>query len=303
MDWLKNQSPNRIVAPFRYYGGKGNLAKKIVPFLPEARVYVEPFCGAASMFWHLPDKRFPVRVLNDLNGEIINLFRVLQDPETFEEFKHRITYTPYSLDEFRRALSVHERANPVERAWAFFVRQNQGFGGIATCESSWGKVFTISRGVPKNINSYLCRLASLEFFHERLMKVQLDSRDALDVIRYWDSLDTSFYLDPPYVLDTRAECKKNVYKFEMDDKQHHELIEILLNLKGNAVLSGYSNDIYNQLEHSGWQKVEFETSCHAAVRVRGSNLRGKGAASANVRRTEVLWIKSNRETGQGTLFG
>jgi len=282
-------TPRRVMAPVRWYGGKGNMAGRLMPLLPQGRVYVEPYCGAASMFWHLDPPR-PVEVLNDSYGEIINLFRVLQDPTQFEQLWHRLLWTPYSLDEFRHALAVGPDASPVERAWALFVRQNQGISGVAKTEGNWGRVFTVHRGMASTASDWRVRLKLPAYWHDRLTRVQLENRDALEVIRYWDSPDTVFYLDPPYVLSTRVDGNRRVYAHECNDAHHQALVDVLLHIQGRAMLSGYDNPLYKALEEAGWERHEFRTACHAAARARGSNLRGDGAAMANAPRVEVAWV-------------
>ena len=127
-------------SPFRWFGGKSKHAERILSFLPSGRVYVEPFCGAASLFWQ--KEPHPVEVLNDLHSEIVNLFRVLQDPEKVKELEYRIHWTLYSREEFVKALRMEDQEgiSDIDRAWAFYVRQNQGFGGEANSEGNWGRV-------------------------------------------------------------------------------------------------------------------------------------------------------------------
>jgi len=292
---LKNiAQPSRVMAPFMWFGGKGRFANKILPLLPSAQVYVEPFAGAASVFWHLKTP-YNVEVLNDLDGDIVNLFRVLQDPATFKDFEHRIIWTPYSLDEFRRALQ-HNGDDPVMRAWSFYVRQNQGFGGQAKSEGDWGRVFTPSRGMAGNASKWRGRMKTLQTWHDRLTRVQIDNRCALDVIKYWDSPTTLFYIDPPYVQSTR---KSGGYKHEVDDDFHNALVDLCLGLQGNAVLSGYASDVYARLESAGFNRLDFETVCHAACKGRGSVLRGDGNAIAKAPRTESIW--TNFDHGQKAM--
>lgn len=282
--------PNRVMAPVWYYGGKGNMAGKIVPLIPEGNVYVEPYCGAASIFWRLPPRE--VEVLNDIYEEIINLFRVLQDSKTFAELRHRLIWTPYSISEFRRALSIGRGegdSSQVDMAWAFFVRQGQGFNGLSGTEGNWSRVFVSSRDMAKTASSWRGRMKNLDFWHNRLTRVQLDCRDALEVIRYWDSPDTVFYCDPPYVPGTRK--SKNVYAHEVDLDHHRKLVSTLLKVKGKVLLSGYGHLVYWPLQKAGWKKINFQTACHAANKGRGTKLRGKGAVTEHVPRTEVLWIK------------
>jgi DNA adenine methylase len=190
----------RLRAPFQYFGGKSKMLAKLLPLLPPHKVYVEPFCGAASLFFAKPPS--PVEVLNDLNEDVVNVFRVLQNKETHEELRFRLMYTPYARAEFVRALEMRGQKDltPVDRAWAFLVRQNMGVGGTAKTSGNWGRVFISNQGCADVCNSWLMRLSMLDAWRWRLMTVQIDCRDALEVIRYWDSPDTLFYIDPPLML-------------------------------------------------------------------------------------------------------
>lgn len=296
--------PNRVMAPVFWYGGKGRLAPKIVPMIPPGKVYVEPYCGAASIFWHLQPRQ--VEVLNDLHGELVTIFRVLQDAEQFRELTHRLAWTPYSREEFRRALAMRDEPDLslVDRAWAFFVRQNQGFSGIAKTEGSWSRAFISYRGMAAPASKWRGRLASLRVWHERLSRVQIDSVDALRCIAYWDSPDTVFYVDPPYVHATRAKGSRGAYEHEQPDEHHEELIRLLLGITGQAVVSGYDSPIYQPLADAGWRVERIKTASHAAGRVRGTKLRGKGAGLKHAARVEVLWIKSHdKAREQSGLFG
>jgi len=277
-----------------YYGGKGHMAKWIVSHLPKpvpGMVYVEPFAGAASVFWHLPQP-YPVEVLNDRDEKIVALFRVLQDPVKFERLAHRLIWTPYALSEFRKALNLLASGALSEEdlAWAFFTIQNQGFSGAAKSEGQWSRALISNRDMAGTTNRWRGRLKSLQIWHDRLTRVQIDCRDALEVICYWDSLQTVFYCDPPYVPHTRVKGSREMYAHEYSESDHQALMETLLNVKGQVYLSGYASPLHEPLERAGWVRVDCETGCHAAGRVRGSRLRGPGAALRHARRTECLWM-------------
>lgn len=284
----------RVMAPVRWYGGKGNLATWIVPMLPRLGVqrYIEPYCGAASVFWHL-DEPYPVEVLNDLDERIVTLFRVLQDRTMFAELAHRIIYTPYARAEFTRALDIlksWDAHDPVTRAWATFTAQNQGFSGVAVTPGHWGKVL-----IPNNLptTTWQQRLLRLRWWHLRLARVQIDCRDALEVIRYWDDPEALFYLDPPYVSETRVRGERSIYRHEADDAHHRALLDVLCGVRGRAVVSGYASALYDEAltADRGWARHERRTTCYAAARVRGSKLRGAGSVTQHASRTEVLWCK------------
>jgi DNA adenine methylase len=278
------------MAPFRWAGGKGKLAQWIIEYVPDGHIYVEPFAGAASVFWHLP-KPFPVEVLNDLDGDIVNLYRVLQDKTKFEELAHRLIFTPYARAEFVRALQIAKApiATDIDKAWAFFVKQNQGFGGMANRPGSWGRALTcITNDMADTTSKWRSRLKLLSFWHERLSRVQIDCIDAIECIKYWDTPETVFYIDPPYVPNTRKD--RRLYRNEPDLAYHERLVETILAVKGKVLLSCYDHPVYAPLSKAGWHKLVKETACHMAGKIRGSKLQGLGAAKAHVPRTETLYL-------------
>jgi len=304
-EWMPR--PPRIIAPFRYAGGKGRLARHLVRMFPRGdfRVYVEPFCGAASVFWHNP-RPFPVEILNDIDGHIIALFRALQDRDRFERLAHRLLFTPYSRAEFERAWDIifgeTEAEDDVEIAWAIFVVQNMGWGGKPILRrSDWAYSYRSAAGMSEQASEWLVHIKSLEYYHRRLMRVQLECDDALRVIRRHDTTKTFFYLDPPYVPTTRN--MSLAYRCDQDTDFHERLVDLLLETKGAVMLSGYPNEIYRRLEEAGWQTFDFKTTINAAVRGRGSGMQGSGALIQNEKhhRIERVWI-NYRLPEQLTMF-
>jgi len=139
------------------------------------------------------------------------------------------------------------------------------------------------------VSQWQTRLAFLEWWQRRIARAQIDCRDALTVIKYWDSPDTVFYLDPPYVSGTRAKGSKNNYAHECSNIHHRKLVELLLGLEGAVALSGYRHPIYEPLVEAGWQLKTKQTACHAAGKVRGTKLQGVGSGLKEVPREECLW--------------
>jgi len=277
--------------PFIYFGGKGNMIaklKKLIP--PGGQPYLEPFFGAGAVFFSRAPA--PVEVINDIDDDLINVFRVMQDWNKFNVLRHRLMCTLYARAEFIRALEMmknREGLSDIDRAWAFMVKQNFSVSGQATGAGCWGRAFVSCRGVAENANRWLMRLSMLDAFHYRLMMAQIDNRSAVEVIRYWDNEDAVIYCDPPYIMDTR---KSGGYNHEMTDEQHRELVDVLLNCKGAVVLSGYEHDIYTPLIDVGWHITRFNTACSAAVRGRRSGLQGAGNALKKVPRVEVVYRNS-----------
>jgi DNA adenine methylase len=286
-----------------WFGGKGKMIAKLMRHVPQGgRPYCEPYMGAASLFF--ARKPAPVEVLNDLDGDLVNLFRCLQDKEKFEELRHRIRYTLYSRSEFGRALDIlndDSVTDPVQRAWAFFTAKNQGINGIGMSIGNWGRTFDSAGGMAKTTIKWMMHLSMLDDWHLRLLRVQIDNRDALEVIRYWDNPEAVFYVDPPYHQDTRK--TRQFYAVEQDHNHHEQLVETLLACKGAVVLSGYDHPVYAPLADAGWTVTRYETACHAAGRGRGSGLQGIGAAKEKAPRVEVVWANPKAEEAMfGGLF-
>lgn len=280
--------------PIHWYGGKGHMTAKIVPLLPPHRIYVEPFGGGASILLAKPPS--PVEVYNDIDSGLVNFFRVLRDPEKFARFYRLASLTPVSREEYKFCCATwRDCEDEVERAYRWFVVARQSISGKHG--AGWGFTVTASsRGMAGSTSRWLSCLENLPQVAERLLRVQIEHDDFRAVLERYDSPETLFYCDPPYVLSAR---RGSVYQHEMSDEDHRDLVQRLLSLQGQVVLSGYEHPLYQPLTEAGWEVHRFPTSCHAAARIRTSPLRGKGAATAHAPRTEVVWVKRN--SGQAGL--
>lgn len=251
----------------RWAGGKGKQLKDLLPLIPPSRIYVEPFGGGASVL--LNRERMPVEVYNDLDGALVNLFEVVRGNESFDEFSRLLDYTPYSRDEFERCLSFEGLSDPVRRAVAFYTVINQSISGKRLARrGDW------ARGRNDNLaERWYMRHEKLAAIHERIRTVQIEARDALDILQEWDTPDTTFYCDPPYILETRKQ--KKYYAVEPGDEYHKELVDVLLRVKGNVVLSGYDHPIYTQLLAYGWWSDVYNASAIMEVTQAGEGKRGR----------------------------
>lgn len=230
----------------RWAGGKGNQLNDLLPLIPMTRLYVEPFGGGASVL--LNRERSEVEVYNDLDSALVNLFDVLRDRATFWEFVRQVHLTPYSRETFEKATEFDDEPDSVTRAAMFYTFMGQGFSGKRLArKSEW------SRDRISNLaERWFSKQDSLIYIHERLKHVQIECRDALDILVEWDTPDTTFYCDPPYILDTRK--KKKYYAVEPGDEYHNELVDRLVQVQGCVVLSGYDHPIYTRLvdDHGWW---------------------------------------------------
>ncbi|MGK9450286.1 DNA adenine methylase [Acidithiobacillus caldus] len=278
-----------VTPAFSWMGGKNRIRDRIVPYTIGASLYVEPFAGALNVLLGRPCKG--MEVVNDRDERIVNFYRVLQDDVLRDRLMQKLKYTPYARSEFGRALNVlrDSESGSINRAWAFFVAQNQGISGggcNASNENNWG--------VSKERDTaarFRWHVQELEKLAERLSGVIIENRDALQLISTWDAPHAIFYCDPPYVPDTRKMDHRSRYQEEMCLEEHHALIDALLHLKGQAILSGYRHEaVHGPLEAAGWQRIDTKVHLYASVQ------------DKNQKRTECLWISPGIQNQQMGLF-
>ena len=272
-------------SPFPWFGGKAHMRNKLLPLIPEHKIYVEPFGGAASLL--LSKEPSSVEVYNDLDSGLVNFFRVLRDRRKFNRLQFLAYLTPYSREEFEWAAATWaECNNPVDRAHRWFTVARAAFGG--RFGNSWGFTVTAScRGMAAAVSRYLGSVDGLPSIHLRLMRVQIEHRDALFIINTYDTKETFFYLDPPYVPSTR---RGGEYQHELTEDDHRKLVNRLLRVKGKVMLSGYRNPIYAKLEKKGWKRIDWPVVCSAAGSTRLTRIQGPGSATAMQSRVESVWL-------------
>jgi DNA adenine methylase len=259
----------------RYLGGKWRLAPWIIGFFPSHRVYVEPFGGAASVLLRKP--RSMGECYNDLDGEVVNLFRVLRDRVASAELCRLLRLTPFSRAEYDGAFVQTDE--PVERARRLVVRSYMGHGSSsAVSEKSTGfRASLVNRGGALPAGEWPTLPAALLAVTDRLEGVLIEQRPALQVIDRYDEAEALIYLDPPYVTETRSQKRRggkpfHAYAHELSEADHVELLDRIVSCKASVVLSGYpSSDYDRRLE--GWQRHEIGAHADGALD-----------------RTEVVWM-------------
>jgi len=247
-----NIKPKKKVIAFGWYGGKFSHLDFLLPLLPKTHHYCEPFGGSAAVL--LNREPSPVETYNDLEGEDVNFFRVLR--EHTNELIKMIALTPFSREELEIACRNEPDLSPIERARRFYVRARQVRTGLAQKASPgrWAYcVKTSRRGMAGAVSRWLGGIEALEYIAMRLLRVQIENRPAIEVIKRYDSPDTLFYCDPPYPHESRGDS--NAYFYEMTNEEHEELVEVLHSVKGKVVLSGYHCELLDRL-YSDWYCVE-----------------------------------------------
>jgi len=247
----------------RYHGGKWLLAPWIISHFPRHRAYVEPFGGGASVLLRKP--RSYAEVYNDLDGEIVNLFRVVRDHGL--ELVEALELTPFARDEF--VTSYEPCADPVEQARRTVTRSFMGFGSNAHNRKTGFRANSNRSGTTpaRDWRNYPDALVTSI---DRLRGVVIENRDAIAVMAAHDGPETLHYVDPPYVASTRDAGSD--YRHEMTDDDHRRLAYFLRTVEGMVVVSGYPSDLYDEL-FADWRRVD---------RV--------ALADGASKRTEVLWF-------------
>lgn len=251
----------------KYPGAKARLADWICSYIPKHDVYVEPYAGSLAVLFNKP--RCHIETVNDLHGEVVNFFEVVRDNP--EKLKYLIQYTPYGREEYDK--SYLETTDKIERARRFCVRCWQGFG----CANLYHNGFKSGQQTtsPNPARAWAELPNIIEQAAERLRGVQIENLQALEIIKRYSTSDVFMYLDPPYLHGTR---KNYLYKYEMLDAEHEELLKAIKNHPGRFLISGYDNELYNDYL-AGWEKVCIDTR-----------------AEGGLRRTEVLWMNYQKDS-------
>lgn len=229
--------------------------------MPEHETYLEPFFGSGAVLFSKEPSR--LETVNDIDGEIVNLFRVIR--ERPDELAHAIRWTPHSREEYY--LSYEDSEDELERARRLIVRLWQGRGGKTSHRTGWRSMIEANGPLPGK--EWLRFPEKVAVVAERLKGIQIENRPALELLQRYRRPNVLIYGDPPYVLATRTTSS---YRYEMTEGDHAELLDALDMHPGPVLLSGYAHPLYDErLKH--WTR---DTK--------------KAKAEAGASREKVLWI-------------
>ena len=264
-------------SPIKYYGGKTYMTDIIKQHFPKHYdVYVQGFGGGASLLFSKQQEK--CQIYNDLGKNVYSLFKVLSDNNMFNQLKEKLDLTYYSADlrkQFKEKLK-EDNLSLLERAYYFVYVNRSSFNGVGGFSTN----LITRRNMSKSVSDYLSMIDGLPLIHNRLSSVIVQNRDIFELIPKYDSKNTFFYLDPPYVRETRS--SNTSYQEEMTNEQHEQLIDLINNSKGMFLISGYYHTIYDGLKK--FKRIDFESP-------------NSGSDSI-----ETLWFNYNLEQQQQTLF-
>lgn len=265
--------------PFKWYGAKWRFMPRLIPLFPDHKLYVSVFGGSGADI--LRKEPSDAEVYNDLNGNLSNFFGVLQNEAQLEQLQRRLARTPYSREQFEDCLEIIQpgRGDSVERAWAFVTAANQIRNGLdpGIALPSWW-----SNSVDQRRLKWLLLPEHLQIVADRIRLAVVENKPWQDILRAkgqggYDSSDTFFFLDPPYVSETRDAASRRRYDLEMTEADHERLLKSLQIIKGKAMICGYSSPLYEQYL-AGWRREEFSVTCATSH------------ATTRPTRTEVVWM-------------
>jgi len=259
-----------------YPGSKWSMAEWIIDHMPPHTTYLEPFFGSGAVFFNKAPSA--LETINDLDGDVVNLFKVIRDRP--EELAHAVRWTPYARAEYYAAYDM-DGADDLERARRFLVRCWMARGAKTSDRTGWRHI--IDHNGPRPVRQWNELPDHILEVTDRLKGVQLEGQPATQLIDRHRRSDVLIYADPPYILSTR---NKRMYRNEMKDVDHAELLELLDAHPGPVLLSGYAHPMYDErLRH--WRRETREVR-----------------AEAGQARTEVLWINpvAAEAAGQQVLF-
>ncbi len=245
---------------FRYTGGKWILAPSIIRHFPAHLVYIEPFGGSGSVL--LRKSRSEAEIYNDLDGDVVNFFIILREREN--ELIRALTLTPFAESEHRLAREPAD--DPLERARRFYIRAQMGIAGPT---AKWKSGFRRQKRVRykgRKAKPAARSFSEIEHLHAvagRFRGVTIESMPTLKLMQLYDSDQALFYLDPPYVSETRGRWASASYRHEMSDEDHIEFLAAVRDLRGHVVISGYRHPIYDE-GLADWQRVDREARVNGA---------------------------------------
>lgn len=258
----------RVQQPLKIHGGKGafngKLAQWIISLIPEEHTHFgDVFFGGGSVTMH-KDPDGISEFANDLDGELTNFWQCLQDRKKFREMERLLSVTPLSEAAWNKSQGLFK--TPVERAVNLFIRCRQSRQGLQKDYCTPTK--RTRRGMNEQVSAWLSAVDGLREVRDRLIRIEILNKPAIEVILERDHADCVFYCDPPYLASTRSSGGE-YRQFEMSENEHRELLGVLSRIEGKFLLSGYRSELYDShAEMAGWQRHEFKIPNNAASGVK-----------------------------------
>ena len=238
--------------PISYYGGKNQMLKYLLPLIPKHELYCEPFVGGGAKFWAKEPSK--IEVINDKNGFITNFYKVIK--ANFDALANKIKVTLHSRQSYKEALLIYKMPEihcEIDKAWAMWVLANMSYGSILGAGFGYNKKTKNSCASKVNFKRDL--FEHTDFLKKRLENTTIEHSEAHEIIYRFDTKDTYFYIDPPYIDSHQGHYEGyNSDDFERD-------LTCLSKIKGKFLLSSFDSDILKKyVKNNNWHQIKIERS-------------------------------------------
>lgn len=262
---------------WQMYGGKSEMLEWLYTHLPSGCTTFVDVCGGSAAVLLGLSPAWPVEVYNDIDGTLVNFFRVAR--ESPEKLALSLLLTPYSrlaFEQDRNSVEAKQEADE-ELARCYAAVAKASMNGI--WGRSWSRAIEHSRrGMSSSVSRWLNLPEEVLKVAERMAQVQIENLDAVACLTEYDRETTFFYIDPPYPADVASPG----YRHDMPRIQHAALLGACKACRGKVMVSSYRNELYDR-DLSGWRIEERSVKCRSNVTTRGS----KGSRPSRV---EVLYM-------------
>tara|TARA_R110002072_G_scaffold149349_2_gene297196 strand:- start:1395 stop:2243 length:849 start_codon:yes stop_codon:yes gene_type:complete len=242
------------IVAFNYLGAKNAWLNYLYPHFPMHDHFVDVFGGSASV--SLNKSKSKIETFNDINKDVVNFFNVLRDFP--KELLAQLALTPYSRAEFQNSWPIYDD-DPIIWARKFYTRSRQSFAGLGTQKRGKGWLMAKMSGrsdLPEGVGKWRNGWESLIQVADRLSEFQIECRDFRKLIPAIDYKEAFFYLDPPYLLESRNCPSGSDYKHDLKNNDHIDLADLIKTIEGKAAISGYDSPFMHEL-YSDWFFVKF----------------------------------------------
>ena len=242
-----------VAAPITWFGSKSRLIKQIIKHFPDHTTFIDVFGGSGAVL--LGKKPSKIEVYNDINFKLANLFKVLSDKNKTKMLVEQLEFTPYSRSEFENCRdTVDNELDEIELARKFIVVHRQSFAGLG---KTWSySIDDVKNNCSSSVRKFHAGIERLQSIHYRIRRVQIENLPWQQLLKKYDRESSLFYLDPPYLPETRI---GGGYEFDFIVNDHVELLESIKQIKGMCIISGYYSPLYAHLEDIGFTRVDIET--------------------------------------------
>jgi DNA adenine methylase len=270
----KEQMIKKLRPAFKSFGGKFYLANWIINQFPDnyqQMDYLEPYCSGASVLLNKQLVTSPggCEIISDLDVGVINVLRAIRDQP--KELITKLKKVKYNEATFNKA-QEDKSEDYLDKAVNEFILRRMSRGGL---KKSFAWSDRERGGQPGDVNAWKTIIKLIPDISNRLSTVHILNKPALELIKVFNSENTMLYCDPPYLPETRV--SKNAYEFEMSEKNHIDLANILNNFRGKVILSGYQSKLYKKL-YKGWKASKKVIANHASQQ------------KIKPTQTEMLWL-------------